>query len=62
MLQRVLIMMEEIAIFFENKNIIVTEIHNQEWISNVAFLVDLISHSDSLNLQLQEKLQLIREM
>ena len=39
-----------------------TEFRNQKWVSNLAFLVDLTSHLNSLNLQLQGKLQLIREM
>ena len=39
-----------------------TEFRNQKWVFNLAFLVDLTSHLNSLNLQLQEELQLIREM
>ena len=44
------------------KNINATEFRNQEWVSNLAFLVNLTSHLDYLNLQLQGKLQLIHEM
>ena len=39
-----------------------TEFCNPEWVSNFAFLVDLTSHLNKLNLQLQEKNQLIHEM
>ena len=52
---------EKIANFSE-KNINATKFRNQELVPNLAFLVNLISHLDNLNLQLQGKLQLIHEM
>ena len=37
MLQRMNILKEETATFFENKNMNATEFRNQEWVSNLAF-------------------------
>ena len=62
MLQRVYILREETATFLENKNMNATEFRNQELVSNLAFLVDLTSHLDNLNLQLQGKPHLIHEV
>ena len=39
-----------------------TEFCNPEWLSNLAFLIDLTSHLNKLNLQIQEKNQLIHEI
>ena len=47
---------------FFKKNVNSTEFRNQEWVPNLAFLVNLISHLDNLNWQLQGKLQLLHEM
>ena len=62
MLARVYELRNEIATFLENKNINATEFRNPEWVSNLAFLVDLTSHLNKLNSQLQGKNQLIHEM
>ena len=62
MLARVYELRNEIATFLENKNINATEFRNPEWVSNLAFLVDLTSHLNKLNLQLHGKKQLIHEM
>ncbi|XP_076811749.1 general transcription factor II-I repeat domain-containing protein 2A-like [Clavelina lepadiformis] len=62
MLARVYELRNEIATFLENKSINATEFRNPEWVSNLAFLVDLTSHLNKLNLQLQGKKQLIHEM
>ena len=62
MLARVCALRNEIAMFFENKNVNATEFYYSEWVSNFAFLVDLTSHLNKLNLQLQGKNQLIHEM
>ena len=62
MLARVYELRNEIATFLENKNINATEFRNPEWVYNLAFLVDLTSHLNKLNLQLQGKKQLIHEM
>ena len=58
MLRRAYILREKIAIFFEKKNTNATGFSNQEWVPKLAFLIDLTSHLDNLNLQLQ----LIHEM
>ena len=53
---------EEIAIFLEQKNLNASEFRDQKWICNLAFLVDVTSHLNKLNLQLQGKCQLIHDM
>ena len=55
LLSRVYGLRNEIATFLENKNINALEFRNPEWVSNLAFVVDLMSHLNKLNLQLQEK-------
>ena len=62
MLQRVYRLREEIATFLEQKNINAAEFRDQKWVCNLAFLVDVTSHLNKLNLQLQGKQQLIHEM
>ena len=52
MLARVYELRNEIANFLENKNINAVEFCNPEWVSNLAFLVDITSHLSKLNLQL----------
>ena len=52
MLQRVCILKEEMATFLKNTTMNATEFYNQERVSNLAFLVDLTSHLNNLNLQL----------
>lgn len=44
------------------KNINATEFRYPKWVSNLAFLVDLTSHLNKLNLQLQGEKQLIHDM
>ena len=41
----------EIATFLENKNINTSEFCNPEWVSKLAFLVNLTSHLNQLYLQ-----------
>ena len=62
MLHRVYRLREEIATFLEQKNINAAEFRNQKWVCNLAFLVDVTSHLNKLNLQLQGKQQLIHKM
>ena len=62
MLQRVYRLREEIATFLEQKNINAAEFHDQKWDCNLAFLVDVMSHWNKLNRQLQGKQQLIHKM
>ena len=53
MLARMCALRNEIAMFLENKSMNATEFRNPEWVSNLAFLVDLTSHLNKLNLLLQ---------
>lgn len=62
MLERVYALREEIATFLESKNLNATEFRDPKWLSRLAFLVDLTSHLNHLNLQLQGKNQLIHDM
>ena len=62
MLQRVYRLKEEIATFLEQENTNAAEFCDQKWVCNLAFLVDVTSHLNKLNLQLQGKQQLIHEM
>ena len=52
MLQRVYRLREEIATFLKQKNINAAEFRDQKWVCNLAFLVDVTSHLNKLNLQL----------
>ena len=49
----------EIDIFLREKDFAHCEISDPEWISNLAFLVDITKHLNTLNLQLQGRIQLI---
>ena len=62
MLQKVYWLREEIGTFLEQKNINAAEFCNQKWVCSLAFLVNVMSHLNKLNLQLQGKHQLIHEM
>ena len=62
MLQRVYRLREEIATLLEQKNINAAEFRDQKWVCSLAFLVDVTSHLNKLNLQLHGKQQLIHEM
>ena len=48
--------------FFENTNMNVRDSQNSEWVSNLAFLLNLTSYISKLNLQYQGKNKLIHEM
>jgi hypothetical protein len=62
MLERVYALREDIATFLESKNVNATEFRDPKWLSRLAFLVDLTSHLNHLNLLLQGKNQLIHDM
>ena len=49
----------EIDIFLREKDFAHCEINDPEWVSNLAFLVDITKHLNTLNLQLQGRSQLI---
>ena len=51
----------EVASFLRSKNINITVFDDENWVSSLAFLVDLTAHLNKLNLQLQGKEQLIHE-
>ena len=53
MLQRLCILREEIATFLDNKRLNATRFRNQERVFNLIFSVDLTSHLNNLNFQLQ---------
>ena len=57
MLQRVYRLREEIVTYLEQKNINAAEFRDQKWVCNLAFLVNVTSHLNKLNLQLQGKQQ-----
>ena len=59
---RVYQLRDEIAIFLEQKNCNDAEFRDQKWICNLAFLVDVTSHLNKLNMQLQGKCQLMHDM
>ena len=62
MLKRVLALHEEIATFLESKFLDASHFRDPEWLQSLAFLVDITSHLNNLNLQLQGKRKLIHEL
>ena len=52
-------MRSEFDIFLREKDFAHSEISDPEWISNLAFLMDITKHLNTLNLQLQGRNQLI---
>ena len=53
---------EEICQFFENKGKDITELKDKKFLSKLAFLSDIVSHLDVLNLQLQKRGYIITNM
>lgn len=62
MLKRFYNLRTEIKIFMETKGKPVTEFEDEEWVLDLAFLVDITEHLNDLNLRLQGKNQLINNM
>jgi putative ubiquitin-RnfH superfamily antitoxin RatB of RatAB toxin-antitoxin module len=58
-LQRFLILIEEIKMFLKEKNQPVDYLEDSKWICDLAFLTDICGHLNDLNLKLQGKSQLI---
>jgi len=58
-LQRFFNLLKEIDCFMKSKNKIVSELTNNDWIKDLAFLVDITTHLNILNLQLQGKNKVI---
>lgn len=62
MLERVLSLNEEISAFLEMKGQDNTHFKDPEWIAKLAFLVDMTTHMNNLNVQLQGKHKFVFEM
>ena len=62
MLKRFFDLRTEIKIFVETKGKPVTEFEGEEWVLDLAFLVNLTEHLNDLNLRLQGKNQFINNM
>lgn len=57
-LQRFFNLLKEINCFMISKNKIVSELNNIDWIKDLTFFVDITTHLNVLNVQLQEKIKL----
>ncbi|CAI9715290.1 transcription factor II-I repeat domain-containing 2-like [Octopus vulgaris] len=55
MLKRVLASHKELAIFLESKRVDSSHFRNPNWFATVAFIVDIVTHLNNLNLQLQRR-------
>ena len=53
---------EEIFTFMDMKGRLVSELQNEDWIRDLAFLVDLTSYLNELNLKLKGRGQLVHDM
>ena len=64
MLQRLYNLRNEIVTFLKQKNgsFGIDELGDPDWLTDLAFLTDFMSHMNKLNLQLQEKGQFINRM
>lgn len=62
MLKRILKLHNEIVIFLQSKSVDASHFRDPDWLASLAFLVDITSHLNNLNLHLQGKAQLINEM
>lgn len=62
MLKRFYDLRQEIADFMEMKGKPFPEIHDQKWLCDLAFLVDIMGHLNELNLKLQKQGQLVNEL
>ena len=62
MLNRFFHLRSEIKTFLETQNLQTPELSSEDWICDLAFLVDLTSYLNSLNLKLQGKDRLIINM
>ncbi|XP_014776676.1 general transcription factor II-I repeat domain-containing protein 2-like [Octopus bimaculoides] len=62
MLQRFYSLREAVCTFLERNGKFVPELKNDNWICDLAFLVDITTHLNDLNLKLQKQNQLIHEM
>ncbi|XP_064079452.1 general transcription factor II-I repeat domain-containing protein 2A-like [Macrobrachium nipponense] len=61
-LKRFISLLDEIEIFLNEKNKIVPELTNADWLCDLSFLVDLTSHLNNLNHKLQGNNQLISQL
>jgi len=61
-LQRFFNLLKEINCFMISKNKIVSELNNIDWIKDLTFFVDITTHLNVLNVQLQGKNKVITNM
>ncbi|XP_064081865.1 general transcription factor II-I repeat domain-containing protein 2A-like [Macrobrachium nipponense] len=61
-LKRFISLLDEIEIFLNEKNKMVPELTNADWLCDLSFLVDLTSHLNNLNHKLQGNNQLISQL
>lgn len=61
-LKRVFELREEICVFMESKGKDTTELRDKTFQCELAFLCDIVSHLDALNLQLQGRGHVITDM
>lgn len=62
MLKRIFDLKQEIKAFFASKSKNIPEFEDKEWVTDFAFFVDITSHLNHLNIQLQGKDQLVNTM
>ena len=61
-LKRILALHNEVVIFLQSKSVDASHFRDPDWLASLAFLVDITSHLNNLNIQLQGKIQLIHEI
>ena len=62
MLERVYALREEISMFLESKEQDNSHFQDPQWVVKLAFLVDITTHMNTLNLELQGKKKVVFEM
>jgi len=62
MLKRFYNLRNEMKFFIESKSKFVPELDDENWLTDLAFLVDITSHLNELNMRLQSENQLINGM
>ena len=60
MLERVYALREEISMFLESKNQDNSYFEDPQWIVKLAYLVDITTHMNTLNLELQELVEVLK--
>jgi hypothetical protein len=62
MLKRVYDLRQDIAEFMDIKGNTINQVKDDEWVCDLAFLVDVIGYLNELNLKLQKEGQLVHEL